>query len=1158
LKQQDIWNKYISAQVKILEHKSKPIGIDTSKEIQFDGLKLNLSVDQELFKRLFKTEVEKTFKINDFDYNSGYILSSIENTTHITNEELSDLKELSEICYIEFNENPVIEGTIIGNNKEIKENLISVIGELPTNYHFKNTGLIYLTIEEWKNISLIKNIKFEGKGGAVFPIKPSVSSLISTFYPNNEILQHGNKITVKGELHQYIYDLFQKHFNLTKKGNCLSFKFQNSELLKEQIDALQLKGITFPRIKDNCLIFCYDNKFYENQESDLNFEVFRLNRYLKKCFPSNQFEFSYSTDYSFDARLLDKGNDALEINEEVFWNRLFSEIHGDNFQISISSRTISFDFETEEELSEKMNFINSFSFLDFHDWGDKHKYKFNIKLDTGLHQLQRNLKKTYPNLFTKLIANGEKLIFRQYYKSGNKSEELSRLKNLLDVFLEDFEQFQYIINDTFQEKYLCEENFELKVEHEEEKLSKLVREDFYFGNPKEKKYLGKLQKIDYPELYFIVEEGKLEEVKFNIETIKIKAIFPDLKGEKDKIKRLEDTLLKLDSDQKLPNDNAKEFLFDSSKAKAIDNIEYLLNKSSAEWQEFENNLFSKNLNESQKQAIYKSLYAEELAIIQGPPGTGKSTAIAEIIWQHVKKNQREKILLTSETNLAVDNAIDRLKNEQNNFVKPIRFGKTDNLESEGYFYSLEAIDNWQKGKETQSNTVAHWIGNISDRITIQNDEAIDSALDKWKNHLKKPNIETRKLFANKYLEYVNLIGATGSSIGKLNSENKWTSFFHSYLNVFERINYEKSFNDKSAKSLCYRVDINFDTILMDEASKATPPELALPVIYGKKSIIVGDHRQLPPMIDGEEIKDLLISIGEKQLAKTLSNKEFEISQFERLFENIDGSIKGTFDTQFRMHPTINNVISQFYQEDGGLFCGLPLEETYHNTFDKWDSRYHGLKFKNIITPETHTIWINVNTPEIKDGTSRVNYGEVEAIDHVLTALKNCEGKREFDSWLEEQSIEEKQIGLISFYGKQISHLEKMLIQNHNDLYKGKGKENDKKNLIRLSTVDRFQGMERNIIIVSMVRSNKIASFQGQEPSDIYGELGYQLQDSLGFAESPNRLNVALSRARRLLIIVGNSEHFCRKPIYNNVFNTIQNDGKIVSAEELQNTIYQNE
>jgi hypothetical protein len=60
--------------------------------------------------------------------------------------------------------------------------------------------------------------------------------------------------------------------------------------------------------------------------------------------------------------------------------------------------------------------------------------------------------------------------------------------------------------------------------------------------------------------------------------------------------------------------------------------------------------------------------------------------------------------------------------------------------------------------------------------------------------LQKPNNETKKLFAEKYLEYVNLIGATGSSIGKLNSENKWTSFFRSYLNVFERKDYIKTFD----------------------------------------------------------------------------------------------------------------------------------------------------------------------------------------------------------------------------------------------------------------------------------------------------------------------------------------------------------------------------
>lgn len=1151
MSQKDVWKKYITAQSKILEHKSKPIGIDTSKEIQLDGLKLHLSIDQEIFKEVFKKEVEQIFTIKDFDFESGYIQTNLENTVNVTTERLTRLKELAEICYIEFNENPVVEGVISRNNNYTQDELKYVIGELPTNYQFKNSGLLFLTLDEWKETREIKGLRFEKRVGAVFSLKPSLSFLISTFYRKIEISQNSNKVTIRGELHQNIYELFEKHFGLTKKGNGLIFTFQNAENLKRKVEELESIGIKLTKPKENSLHFEYDIKFYETHESDLNFEAFRLKRTLNKYFPDNPFEFTYTTDYTFDYRKLDKGMDELERDEDMFWNKLFSDIHGDDFQISQAHRTISFDFETEDELTQKLDFVKSFSYFDIHDRNENHRYKFNIKFETGLHEVQLTLKKEFPNLNTKLIGNGEKLIFRQFYQTGNKTEILARLQNQLDAFI-DSEIFSYTINDTFQEKYLCEESFELKVEQEEEKLSKLIREDFYFGNPKEKFYLGKLKKVDYPELYFIVEEDKLEEVKGNIFEKSVNAIFPDLKGEKDKIKRLEDTVLKLDSKEKLPNDNAKEFLYDSSKAKCIENIEYLLNKTSAEWQDFENNLFSKSLNESQKQAIYKSLYANELALIQGPPGTGKSTAIAEIIWQHIRKEQKQKILLTSETNLAVDNAIDRLKNEKNNIVKPVRFGKTDNLESEGYFYSLEGIENWRESNTEQSNTVSHWINNISNRITNQNDEQVDSALEKWRNHLQNPNTETKKLFADKYLEYVNLIGATGSSIGKLNSENKWTSFFHSYLNVFERENYEKSFFNKSAKGLCYDVNISFDIIIMDEASKATPPELALPVLYGKKSIIVGDHRQLPPMIDGEEIKDLLISIGEKELAKTLSQKEFETSQFERLFLNIDESIKGTFDTQYRMHPAINEAISQFYKDDGGLICGLPLEETYHKSFEKWDSRYHGLKFNNLITPETHTIWINVKTPEIQEGTSRVNFGEIEAIDNILSILKNCEGKNEYDNWLSNQSQEEKQIGLISFYGKQISNLENMLLLKHNDLYKGKGKVNDKRNLVRLSTVDRFQGMERNIIIVSMVRSNKISTSQNQQPDyELYGNLGYRKQESLGFAESPNRLNVALSRARRLLIIVGNSEHFGRKTIYQNLFDTIQQNGKIISAEELQ-------
>lgn len=83
------------------------------------------------------------------------------------------------------------------------------------------------------------------------------------------------------------------------------------------------------------------------------------------------------------------------------------------------------------------------------------------------------------------------------------------------------------------------------------------------------------------------------------------------------------------------------------------------------------------------------MYAEDLAVIQGPPGTGKSTAIAEMIWQLVRKglqqgNKRERILLTSETNLAVDNAISRIVNDKTNLVKPVRFGGEENLNLRGF------------------------------------------------------------------------------------------------------------------------------------------------------------------------------------------------------------------------------------------------------------------------------------------------------------------------------------------------------------------------------------------------------------------------------------------------------------------------------------------
>jgi len=265
----------------------------------------------------------------------------------------------------------------------------------------------------------------------------------------------------------------------------------------------------------------------------------------------------------------------------------------------------------------------------------------------------------------------------------------------------------------------------------------------------------------------------------------------------------------------------------------------------------------------------------------------------------------------------------------------------------------------------------------------------------------------------------------------------------------------------------------------------------------------------------------------------------EISHFERLLEKIDDSLKGIFNLQYRMHPDINEVIKQFYIDDGGLECGLitPIDSGVNDPdMANPASRYHGIEIDELVSSNNHVIWIDTNSPELLDGTSRINYGEVEAIREVLSKFRESESFNQYQSFWE--NPEDQQIGLISFYGKQLRLLKDL--------------RNDFRDIpMRVSTVDRFQGMERNIIIVSMVRSNRIATDKNQKPDKtLYGGLGYQEQSDLGFAQSSNRLNVALSRAKRLLIIVGNSELFRQKEVYNNVYQTIENNlnGRIIKYE----------
>ena len=243
-----------------------------------------------------------------------------------------------------------------------------------------------------------------------------------------------------------------------------------------------------------------------------------------------------------------------------------------------------------------------------------------------------------------------------------------------------------------------------------------------------------------------------------------------------------------------------------------------------------------------------------------------------------------------------------------------------------------------------------------------------------------------------------------------------------------------------------------------------------------------------------------------------------------------------------MHPKINNVIKQFYLDEGGLEPGKPIKENANDpNLNNPFSRHHGFLLNKFINPDIHTIWVNVDEPEELSGTSRINNYEIEAVELVIKLLKKSNGFEEYmkhwqNSNDKNKVQEEQEIGLISFYGHQVSKLKEVALKARNkyDIP------------VRLNTVDKFQGMERNIIIVSTVRSDK-------KIENGVTKTNYDI----GFAKSPKRLNVALSRAKRLLIVVGNKNMFYKfrdntgNQIYKNVIDTIKNEGIVVDFGDLK-------
>lgn len=328
--------------------------------------------------------------------------------------------------------------------------------------------------------------------------------------------------------------------------------------------------------------------------------------------------------------------------------------------------------------------------------------------------------------------------------------------------------------------------------------------------------------------------------------------------------------------------------------------------------------------------------------------------------------------------------------------------------------------------------------------------------------------------------------------------------------------------------------VGIDVVIIDEVSKSSFIDLLIPILYGKTVILVGDHRQLPPMYEFSKLRDDdFEGLDETIINKDINKRFTELYEecfFKTLFEKIPESYKTMLVQQYRCHEHIMNVFNHFYQND--LKLGFPGQN---------NSKKHNVTLfsngRKIIEPDKHIYFVDCKKNETHeaDSTSMYNTGEARVVAELIKKLN--------DYFKQNHDHEKLSIGVICTYGDQARKIKDII---KSEKIKTDAFKTDVEKMI-VSTVDDFQGDERDIIILSTVRNPE--DFSRSNPGFI---LAYQ------------RINVALSRARRMLIMVGNRKYLETKGVidlpdvygragmerrnfrvYEEIIGTIERYGKVI-------------
>ncbi|MBT5491083.1 AAA family ATPase [bacterium] len=475
---------------------------------------------------------------------------------------------------------------------------------------------------------------------------------------------------------------------------------------------------------------------------------------------------------------------------------------------------------------------------------------------------------------------------------------------------------------------------------------------------------------------------------------------------------------------------------------------------------FKLNFKNNNLTVNQKDTIRKAFNEKNIFLIQGPPGTGKTTIIKEMIYQTIKQDRCSKILIVSQQNVAVDNVLDGIDRENREWF------------------------------EKDGHTIVRIAPNEN---KIQYENIKEFTVENWFEHYKgivKSNFIKLEQNKNHDLGFFNNFNFSSEFKDKKELNKKLYNFANEWMGLIYKSDFRDMDNEikelliskhqiigatcvgLANKSLGLDL-IEFDIAIIDEAGRATAPELLIPLLRAKKVILIGDHNQLPPTIDRKLLKKL-----EKDDEDDLNLEDLEIlkkSFFEELFEKVTDSNKAMLNEQFRMPENIGNLISTLF---------------YENKLTNGQAK----DINNFLDPDNIIRWVDVSGKHEFDGTSSYNLKEVDSIVNLLQKIS---------LYLEKKKVC-KSIGIITPYSAQkrkirnkIKTLNLLNISN-----------------LKIDTVDSFQGEEADIIIYSTVKT--------------YGNISFLIDKK--------RLNVAISRTKENLIFIGKKSFFSNAKVKNNETN----------------------